>query len=342
MKDVDNVLNKQSQVVKTKCKICQSDKCNIIYENYPGFVENTFFDIYRCENCNSHFIICESSITELYEIIYNAESTFGYDRYYEYMQEIKAQKNPLKFLAFEEPVYYPVYKYLKSKKNLDILDIGCGYGYLTYAMRQSGFNARGIDISAKAISIARREFGDYYSNENVETFAEKNHGKFDIIVATELLEHLDNPGSFLEICKKLLKENGKIILTTPNKDYFSKGTAWITDLPPVHITWFGKRGIELLGERCKLIPEFEDYSQYYPRHENRLVRFFRTRGEVVGNASLTKEGKAIKKRNTNRSIVFKAMIFCLHKLPLVRIPSNFIHNLFIHNETTMGVILKKF
>lgn len=40
--------------------------------------------------------------------------------------------------------------------------------------------------------------------------------KFDVIFAGDLIEHLSNPGLFLECCKKHLKQNGRLILTTPN------------------------------------------------------------------------------------------------------------------------------
>lgn len=40
--------------------------------------------------------------------------------------------------------------------------------------------------------------------------------KFDVIIAGELIEHLDNPGLFLESCKDLIEENGILVLTTPN------------------------------------------------------------------------------------------------------------------------------
>jgi len=40
--------------------------------------------------------------------------------------------------------------------------------------------------------------------------------KFDTIIASEIIEHMDNPLHFLIECKKLLKNKGVIILTTPN------------------------------------------------------------------------------------------------------------------------------
>lgn len=50
---------------------------------------------------------------------------------------------------------------------------------------------------------------------NAENFHFKE--KFDVIIAGELIEHLSNPGLFLDCAKENLKENGKLVLTTPNR-----------------------------------------------------------------------------------------------------------------------------
>jgi SAM-dependent methyltransferase len=50
-------------------------------------------------------------------------------------------------------------------------------------------------------------------------FAEKIieiHGKFDVVIAVEIIEHLENPFSFIRQCKKLLNREGLLFLTTPN------------------------------------------------------------------------------------------------------------------------------
>lgn len=53
-----------------------------------------------------------------------------------------------------------------------------------------------------------------YKKQSAENFDFEQ--KFDIIFAGDLIEHLSNPGSFLDSCKRNLKEDGKLIITTPN------------------------------------------------------------------------------------------------------------------------------
>ena len=64
------------------------------------------------------------------------------------------------------------------------------------------------------------ELGEEYKNNShyVESSAENFSFpvKFDLIFAGDLIEHLSNPGLFLDACKAHLKEGGRLVLTTPN------------------------------------------------------------------------------------------------------------------------------
>ena len=100
--------------------------------------------------------------------------------------------------------------------------MGCGYGYLSYALHKSGFNVQAIDIAKDAINYARNNFGDYYFNMNINDYSKHTNEKFDLIIATEVIEHLEDPNDFLDTCISLLKQEGNILLTTPDKDYSPK------------------------------------------------------------------------------------------------------------------------
>ncbi|MDD4332939.1 MAG: class I SAM-dependent methyltransferase [Patescibacteria group bacterium] len=69
----------------------------------------------------------------------------------------------------------------------------------------------GIDLYFDLNKLANKE---NYSRQNAENFG-FSFG-FDVIFAGDLIEHLSNPGLFLDSCRKNLKDNGKLIITTPN------------------------------------------------------------------------------------------------------------------------------
>ncbi len=72
----------------------------------------------------------------------------------------------------------------------------------------------GLDINAVQVH-ALRERGYNIFEANAETF---DLGQtFDVVVAGELIEHLSNPGAFLECTRRHLNENGTLVVTTPNR-----------------------------------------------------------------------------------------------------------------------------
>lgn len=321
-----------------KCPICELEEIQIVYANYPGYVDGTDFDIFECIRCNTQFVSVETVDPEIYNIAYSNKSTPGYYRYLTYAKEIKNKDNPLKFLSEAESVYYPIYIYLKDKTHLDILEVGCGYGYLTYSLRSLGHNAEGIDISSRAIHYASSHYGDYYQVAKLEDY--HTHKKYDLIIATELIEHLINPVAFISLCVDLLKANGAIILTTRNKDYYSKKSVWGTDLPPVHTTWLSKTSFKYIAEMKQMNCMFVDYTNYVGRNENKLMSY------LYMKWTLNRMPKSIlsNKGDTNRKniemyirIILKYIVF----FAPVRYTCSYINQLFTKDHDTLGVIMKR-
>lgn len=107
-----------------------------------------------------------------------------------------------------------------------VLDVGCARH--TEAQRQKGnlheilnryTGADVIGIDVVESEIERMQANGYDARlANAETFSLDE--TFDIIVAGELIEHLANPGRFLERARDHLADDGKIVITTPNPDGF--------------------------------------------------------------------------------------------------------------------------
>ena len=132
-----------------KCIICGHATPTIVRADYPGYVEGINFDIISCGQCNTHFISPIEVDPQIYELVYSDTSIAGYDRYFAYANSVKSKSDPLDFLAQSECTYYAVASFLKGKTGKKILEVGCGYGYLTYSMNQNGHQTTGIDSSAK-------------------------------------------------------------------------------------------------------------------------------------------------------------------------------------------------
>lgn len=104
-------------------------------------------------------------------------------------------------------------------KNSNILDVGCGVGLLAKRLRERGYNnIDGTDWLARENVNFINEFSSYTQVDlNNESFSQTNFSKqYDIIIASDVIEHLESPARFFRLVKPLLKSDGHLIITIPN------------------------------------------------------------------------------------------------------------------------------
>jgi len=106
-------------------------------------------------------------------------------------------------------------------KNDNVLDIGCGNGFVAYDIAQKAKSVLGIDINKQSIKFGRK----YYQRENLSfvigdatKYQLKNN--FDLIVLSNVLEHIKNRTAFL---KKIRKIAPIILIRVPmiNRDWLT-------------------------------------------------------------------------------------------------------------------------
>lgn len=110
-----------------------------------------------------------------------------------------------------------IIKYAKGKS---ILDIGCAQGNLALLLAERGFKVVATDINFNFLTYSRLKYesGDIsYLVSDAQNLPLRSG--FDVIVATEILEHMAYPEKFISAIKSLLKPQGVIIISTPNGDY---------------------------------------------------------------------------------------------------------------------------
>lgn len=105
-----------------------------------------------------------------------------------------------------------------------VLDVGCGEGDLAHALKERGYVVTGVDVSSRALEEADSVLHDSvcFDVESAEWPKEMMERKFDLIVASEVLEHLFDPAAFLRKATDILSPNGKIIITIPNFLFWKK------------------------------------------------------------------------------------------------------------------------
>jgi len=104
--------------------------------------------------------------------------------------------------------------YINALKPGKVLDIGCGLGFLLSGISNK-WDKYGIEISDYAAKHAA-QYGKI-SNINIEDYS-TSEIKFDLIVIHHVIEHLNDPEIILQNIYKLLRKNGKLIISTPDFD----------------------------------------------------------------------------------------------------------------------------
>lgn len=153
----------------------------------------------------------------------------------------------------------PIVDRLQKCSAADVLDLGCGNGALTAALRERGFRMTGMDHSQSGIEIARRRHtGIRFERFDVtEPLPQGLEGRFDAVVAAEVIEHLLLPRKLLERAREALRPGGSLIVTTPFHGYWKNLALALTGRfddhwHPLrdfgHVKFFSRRTLSMLFE----------------------------------------------------------------------------------------------
>lgn len=104
-----------------------------------------------------------------------------------------------------------------------VLDVGCGGGILAEGMASQGATVTAIDLSEKALSVARLHLFESgqsvdYRHVSAEALAEEQADEFDVVTCMEMLEHVPDPASTVRACARLVKPGGHVFFSTLNRN----------------------------------------------------------------------------------------------------------------------------
>lgn len=117
-----------------------------------------------------------------------------------------------------------------------VLDVGCGTGLLSSLMKNQGNDVCGIDISEVALKKAELR-GIKVKLGNIDNNLPFDDDIFDVVVCSEVIEHLFNPIESLEEIQRVLKPEGYLVLTTPNMAYILRRIALLFGKFPEEVKW---------------------------------------------------------------------------------------------------------
>lgn len=134
---------------------------------------------------------------------------------------------------------------LPQQAETRIVDIGCAKGDFIRGFVDCGCDAYGVDISETMVAEAqRRGLNAHHCSFEDAPFSDEY---FDLVVSTEVFEHMAYLGKTLTKINKVLKPDGVLIVQVPNdiegyRRYFYRKIWWM--IPPMHVRYFTRRSVE--------------------------------------------------------------------------------------------------
>jgi SAM-dependent methyltransferase len=141
-----------------------------------------------------------------------------------------------------------------------LLEIGCAYGFFLEEARRF-YDVGGIEIADAAVTFCRAR-GLSVIAGMAEEVTLAQFGMLDVIVLLDVIEHLPDPHSTLELCKRHLNPGGVIVITTGDfSSLYARiaGRNWRLMTPPQHLWFFTPESIRRLAHSLRLELEACDH-----------------------------------------------------------------------------------
>ena len=149
-------------------------------------------------------------------------------------------------------------EWLQSAQSETILEIGCGAGAFLKMASSRGLNARGIDLNPVAVEAARA-LGLHATTDSIADILAAGT-RYEAVCAFQVLEHVGDPQAFIAQAINLVAPGGHLLFCTPDGDGWLGDRLQLLDVPPHHVTRWGRAAYAFLPklfplELQALIPE---------------------------------------------------------------------------------------
>lgn len=237
-KDCCQIFADAEEFIEVNCPACDS-------REYTGQFKKNGFAYVTCDRCQTLYVRYRPSFDKLNQFYAQSESTkYWVNEFFKPVAETRREK------IFKPRVEYVVNRFGKDP-SWTVGDIGAGFGLFLQELKAKWPSGRYIAIEP---SIEQGEICNQ-AGLDVECCALEElkgyDGRFDLLTAFELFEHLHQPKVFLQAARRLLKPGGRLLATTLNGEGFDIQVLWEKSksiYPPCHINFFNPGSITRLLE----------------------------------------------------------------------------------------------
>jgi len=131
-----------------------------------------------------------------------------------------------------------------------VLDVGCGSGALLKCLQNKGASVKGIDLGEEYLVYAIERYG--IDLTNTDLFNLPNNHEFDLIIYSDVLEHIKNPISHLEKIKGLLSPRGTLYIKVPSTKNIMRPYLgdFLKSIQNAHVCYYSLATLRSLVEGC--------------------------------------------------------------------------------------------
>lgn len=243
---------------RIKCDLCKGQDFTKLY-NVKDRMFNVWgkFTLIKCKSCGLVSLDPKpnsNTLKKFYPSV--AYYAYGVDEQTDFFGSlrsylIKHYYSPTFFSRLFSFFVHKVPAMPRKCKNKVILDIGCGSGDTLYLLKKLGWNVYGIEVDKIAVNAAQKR------GLNVVRGTYKNLSKypdkfFDCIRLYHVIEHIDDSSYCLDLIKKKLKDNGELLIGTPNINSLTARvfkSYWYNMDAPRHLYLFSPKTLSVLLKR---------------------------------------------------------------------------------------------
>ena len=224
-----------NQTAKTKdfviCPVCEKGETRY-------FVTKNDYAFNRCDQCDFVFLNPMPKQDSLNEIYAREEK--------EEEPSYNKASSRLRRAFIKLPRFFP---YVIGKNTLDL---GCGGGFMAYALSFIAKSSTGVDINKNAITYAKNRFKRPHYFCSDFTALVQSEQKYDFVYSSEIIEHVSDVNLYMRVLQNLVKKGGYVYITTPDLGHEKVPvdiTQWDVFCPPVHVQHFTRKTARVLFEK---------------------------------------------------------------------------------------------
>jgi len=125
-----------------------------------------------------------------------------------------------------EYLFAMISKQLPTEKDIKVLDLGCGDGWLTQELSERFENITGCDVSESLIAAAKRRYNNNFVIADFSAPTKFSDNQFDLIVINMAAHCIQNQEFAFKEIHRILKSDGSVIVTIPNPYYAYPVGVW--------------------------------------------------------------------------------------------------------------------